>query len=105
MLLKIPDSQTFATFYERTVRFSLVSHSECQIVQEVELFTGILQNPQDKYPQAYAHRPSINAAAMSASGRILAIAASARGLVSEHHQNVKDSSSSSGGGNSSSAAA
>ena len=49
-LLPIRESDTFAIFYERTVHMVLLSQTENQLLQEVELFTGLLPSPAQRFP-------------------------------------------------------
>lgn len=49
-LLPVGDSDTFAIFYERTIHMVLLSQTENQLLQEVELFTGHLPSPAYRFP-------------------------------------------------------
>ena len=44
-LLPVKQSDTFAIFYERTIHMVLLSQTENELLQEVELFTGLLPTP------------------------------------------------------------
>lgn len=83
-MLPIRESDTFAIFYERTIRLVLLSQTENQLLQEVELFTALLPNPAQRFPQSKQNQPVINSAAQNCDSRVIAVASRARGLKLNH---------------------
>ena len=78
-LLPVRGSDTFAIFYERTIHMVLLSQTENQLLQEVELFTGLLPSPSARFPQSKAHQPVINCAALNFDNKVIAVASTSRG--------------------------
>ena len=64
-MLPVKESDTFAIFYERTIHLVLLSQTENELLQEVELFTGLLPTPAQRFPQSKVHQPVINSAAIN----------------------------------------
>ena len=46
----MPNSNTYAILYDRTIHMVMISETDTQIIQEMELFTGVLLLPADRFP-------------------------------------------------------